>query len=278
MACSTAIGLSTKGIFRPSVLRKQQLLPLPEQALMPAKPQVRRFSEPRNIWSSPTEAHALANVLGIRIRLWYYDGRQEEYLPNLVHPTAPPEIFPEYNVLFTGDHYQSLVPRGVVPDYLRVTVADDLTNSLVSTRAGHSWHRALVVTGVACFAAARGVGSMWFGHDMSVWPPTNIFDPASRRAVTLSWLYMPIILAALGVHCPLFTFRRTARFQAFKLAYRAEFQHRRVTWASLEAVGAVDGDFHLNADMQDELIGMSPGVAYELAQYANDLQRSGIDD
>jgi hypothetical protein len=89
---------------------------------------------------------------------------------------------------------------------------------------------------------------------------------------------MPITLAALDVHFLVFTLRRTAIFQACKLAYRAEFQGRQTTWASVEALVSGDADFHVTAEMQEELIILLPDVACELAQHANYLQRSGAGD
>jgi Helicase len=43
-----------------------------------------------------------------------------------------------------------------------------------------------------------GVGRMrdWYGHDMTMWPPSNIWR--NGGPTTLSWMYMPLIMDALG--------------------------------------------------------------------------------
>jgi hypothetical protein len=231
---------------------------------------VERFSEPQRIWSTMGEVQAMANMLGIRIRVWFWDGQVQVFWPHMMHPHAVEEDFPEYNIHFTGDHFRSLFPRDALPPHLRVPLHEDF----LSPHVGHSWHRALAVVGVAWCAASIGVGNVWFGHDMSTWPPSNIRRDASGVAPTLSWLYMPVILAALRVRCPSFTFHRTERFETFKWAYRAEFRRTGITWASLQESGAVDGDFHLTAAMQEQLIWMLPEAAYELAQYRTELEGS----
>jgi hypothetical protein len=231
---------------------------------------VRRFSVPGNLWSSFGEVRALANVLQVRIRVWSLNGEEDLFWPSHVYPSASPQSFPEYNILFTGNHYQSLVPRGAIPSHLCVTPEAD--RRAVTAEAGHNWHRALALVGIACAAALAGTGNMWYGHDMSTWPPSNIVDAATGEAATLSWFYMPLILYALGVDCPRFTFHRPPIFLHFVNRFTAEFQRRGITWESLQESGDVDGDFHLTAAKQEELIDMLPGLTLEIAQYVYDLQ------
>ncbi len=229
---------------------------------------VRRFSVPMGIWAGVGEVQALANLLGVRIRTWMSDGQQTSHWPDFMHPDAVQEGFPEYNVYFTGNHYRSMFPRDVSPPHLRVKPRADLVAQ------AHSWQRAIAVVGVAWQSAEAGIRSTWYGHDMSIWPPSNRVHADSGLARTLSWLYMPIILSALRVYCPSFTFHRTPRFYSIRKAYRAEFRRKRITWESLQELGAVDGDLHLTAAWQEFLIGLLPVTAYEVLQYRNELETS----
>jgi hypothetical protein len=234
---------------------------------------VRRFSVPKRIWAGAGEVQALANLLGVHIRTWMSDGQpQTSYWPDLLHPNAVPADFPEYNVYFTGDHYQSMFPRGVSPPHLRVEPRADLE------ALGNGWHGAVAVVGVEWQQAEAGSRSMWNGHDMSIWPPSNRVHADSGLAKTLSWLYMPIILCALRVYCPSFTFHRTRRFERIRTAYSAAFRKEHITWESLQAQGAVDGEFHLTAAWQEKLIGLLPGTAYEVLQYRNELESSQTEE
>jgi hypothetical protein len=83
---------------------------------------------------------------------------------------------------------------------------------------------------------------------------------------------MPIILAALGVDCPTFTFQRPPEFEHFVNRFRNKFRRLGITWASLQEEGHVDGDFHLRAPKQEELFALLPRLQLEIAQYVHDLQ------
>jgi hypothetical protein len=104
------------------------------------------------------------------------------------------------------------------------------------------------------------------GHVVKRWRRPSLFG-------RLCWFYLPLILYALGVDCPRFTFHRPPIFLHFVNRFTAEFQRRGITWESLQESGDVDGDFHLTAAKQEELIDMLPGLTLEIAQYVYDLQR-----
>jgi hypothetical protein len=102
------------------------------------------------------------------------------------------------------------------------------------------------------------VEGIWMGHDMCVWPPTNIWT-AAAGAATFSWMYMPLIIDALGLP-GVFTFPRPPWWAQVVAELQATFHLNGVTLASPELYANWDDPrhTHLLADYQNHLMGMLP--------------------
>jgi hypothetical protein len=217
-----------------------------------------------NEWASMTEVHALANVLGVRIRVWHHAEAESIHYPDITLPDADPESLGMVEIYYIPNHFQALVLRnpGNNP-----TVDEHV--------AEHSWFTAVAAIGILCTSAWQA-GSMWYGHDMSVWPPTNIVSATGVRA-TLSWMLMPLILDALQVRCPLFPFQRTDRFRRLSFILGSRFRANEITWESLQS--HLDGPFHLTAEMQEQLIDLLPEPeGWDLLEYVVELQEQYADE
>lgn len=121
-----------------------------------------------------------------------------------------------------------------------------------------------------------------------MWPPSNIRAAARYAATeqdrlgiptvigatpTFSWLYMPLILDALGLSM-VFPFTRPANWERVVAVYAAAFQQHGITWAD-EHERYGDGLYHLHADRQEALLAMVPVAAGALTEYAWELVQAG---
>ena len=118
----------------------------------------------------------------------------------------------------------------------------------------------------------------WYGHDLTVWPPTNLLR-ANGDPVTLSWAYMPVIWSAVGqpqllpIPWPLVLRKQVSMVvDSLSRALRAEG----ITYQALTA--EQDGPGHLPAARQEELLAlMDPdgdGPSAWLTQTATDIAKN----
>ena len=112
-----------------------------------------------------------------------------------------------------------------------------------------------------------------FDHNMSVWPPTNIVK-ADGTAPTFSWMYMPLIMDALG-RSDVFTFPRppwwaeaVARLEA---AFAASWPPVHLASPDLNACWDNDGDNHLVARYQEKLMCLDRDLGDLVTNIAWDL-------
>lgn len=120
---------------------------------------------------------------------------------------------------------------------------------------------------------------LWFGHDMRVWPPTNIGPPApGQPPPTFSWLYMPLLLDALG-HTLSFPFLRPRmlgdeRWVDLVARLRTALQREGydLDWFVLHA----DGPSHLPAHVQNHLVNLDAYVGQYITQVAWDMSLATI--
>jgi hypothetical protein len=99
----------------------------------------------------------------------------------------------------------------------------------------------------------------WYGHDMTRWPSSGIVG--RDCAATFSWLYMPILLEALGIDAfpfPMVSnlnhgdviFRAQSMWSHWTVSYENEFARRGITRE--QVVAQFDGNFHLPAKTRKE--------------------------
>ena len=118
----------------------------------------------------------------------------------------------------------------------------------------------------------------WCGHDLSVWPPTNIML-ASGQPATLSWAYMPIIWAAAG-HADILPLQwpgpMHTQVQLVAGALGRAFGIEGITFQSL--LSECDSPLHLPAERQNYLMGLidsaGTGPAAWLTSTADDIARN----
>lgn len=115
----------------------------------------------------------------------------------------------------------------------------------------------------------------WNGHDMTVWPPTNLRRHHGGVA-TFSWLYMPIILDALEIAN--FPFARNdgelghaeaneqGQWRYWTEQYAIEFARREITQEAV--ISRFDSHLHLRAEQQEYLLAFLPELAQQITFYA----------
>lgn len=98
--------------------------------------------------------------------------------------------------------------------------------------------------------------ALWYGHNMSVFPPTNIISEDGLPS-TMSWLFMPVILRGLNVawgdsHVPEWPMLLPPWINDIACRLARPFRIAGVTWGGLAAHR--DGPYHLTAAAQEALI------------------------
>lgn len=114
----------------------------------------------------------------------------------------------------------------------------------------------------------------WYGHDMTRWPPSGIVG--RDGAATFGWLYMPILLDALGIDAfpfPMVSdlnhgdviFRAQTMWSHWAVSYGNEFARRGITRE--QVVAQFDGNFHLPAELQERILSYLLDLANDITAY-----------
>ena len=121
--------------------------------------------------------------------------------------------------------------------------------------------------------------SSYYGHSFQYWPPSNLwqFTSGGLLPTTNSWLYMPLILFAMGHgDIPLPTHlmppHHFSQIQAAIQLLRHEFNMHGVTYQALSPL--MDGPGHYPAIIQEALMFLNPIVGMWATQFAHELAQS----
>jgi hypothetical protein len=120
--------------------------------------------------------------------------------------------------------------------------------------------------------------TLWYGHSMDQFPPTNIGISGVARA-THSWIFMPIILGALlGVDAIFTAMPKPIWLRHVIERYRRLFHRLGVTLESLTQY--FDGQNHFHALVQEQLMHMDITAHAHVAEHVNAMfhAEAGVPD